>query len=63
MDEWRRLGVFIEGANLAIFWYFQGVEKVCIGNEWVKTYLRDRLFMLAIRFDISNISKILKINY
>ena len=22
--------------NLAVFWCFQGVEKGCIGNEWVK---------------------------
>ena len=22
--------------NLAIFWCFQGIEKECIGNEWVK---------------------------
>ena len=21
--------------NLTVFWYFQGVEKGCIGNEWV----------------------------
>ena len=22
--------------NLTVFWYFQGVEKGCIGNKWVK---------------------------
>ena len=22
--------------NLKVFWYFRGVEKGCIGNEWVK---------------------------
>ena len=22
--------------NRKVFWYFQGVEKGCIGNEWVK---------------------------
>ena len=22
--------------NLKVFWYFQGAEKGCIGNEWVK---------------------------
>ena len=22
--------------NLNVFWYFQGVEKGCIGNKWVK---------------------------
>ena len=25
--------------NLAVFWCFQGVEKGCIGNEWVKYML------------------------
>ena len=25
--------------NLTVFWYFQGVEKGCIGNEYVKKYL------------------------
>ena len=22
--------------NLTVFWCFQGVEKGCIGNEWIK---------------------------
>ena len=26
--------------NFKIFWCFQGVEKACIGNKWVKTYLK-----------------------
>ena len=25
--------------NLSVFWCFQGVEKGCLGNEWVKPYL------------------------
>ena len=25
--------------NLAVFWCFQGVEKGCIGNEWVNPFL------------------------
>ena len=26
--------------NLTIFWCFQGVEKGCIGNEWVNIFVR-----------------------
>ena len=25
--------------NLTVFWCFQGVEKGCIGNEWVNPFL------------------------
>ena len=25
--------------NRKVFWYFQGVEKWCIGNKWVKSKL------------------------
>ena len=25
--------------NLTVFWCFQGVEKECIGNKWVKIYI------------------------
>ena len=25
--------------NLTAFWCFQGIEKGCIGNEWVKRYV------------------------
>ena len=23
--------------NFRVFWYFQGIEKVCIGNKWINT--------------------------
>ena len=28
--------------NLTVIWYFQGVEKGCIGNEWFKVRKRPR---------------------
>ena len=37
--------------NLTVFWCFQGVEKVCIGNEWVNysgsthTYITGKFFI------------------
>ena len=34
--------------HLTVFWYFQGVEKGCIGNEWVKGMLWDRLQILLL---------------
>ena len=30
--------------NLRVFWCFQGVEKGCIGNDWVKYKKRSHLF-------------------
>ena len=30
--------------NLTVFWYFQGVEKGCIGNEWVNFCITLPLF-------------------
>ena len=33
--------------NLTVFWYFQGVGKGCIGNEWVKTKLSSLKLMLS----------------
>ena len=27
--------------NCEVFWCFQGVEKACVGNEWVKQSLKD----------------------
>ena len=29
--------------NCKVFWCFQGVEKGCIGNEWVKGYLHYKI--------------------
>ena len=26
--------------KLTVFWCFQGVEKGCIGNEWVKVFMK-----------------------
>ena len=36
--------------NLTVFWYFQGEEKGCIGNEWVKN--KDLLLMPFMKFSI-----------
>ena len=41
--------------NLAVFWCFQGVEKGCIGNEWVKRKLMYKSKQVSIK--ISKISK------
>ena len=27
--------------NLKVFWCFQGVEKRCIENEWIKTFWKN----------------------
>ena len=32
---WLHLFYFV--ITIKVFWCFQGVEKGCIGNEWVKT--------------------------
>ena len=41
--------------NLAVFWCFQGVEKGCIVNEWVKRKLMYKSKQVSIK--ISKISK------
>ena len=35
---------------LTAFWCFQGVEKACIGNEWVKTFSFLFEVLLSIHF-------------
>ena len=43
--------------NLSVFWYFQGVEKGCIGNEWVNSVL---LTFSEILFALSQFVKFFK---
>ena len=32
-----------------VFWCFQGIEKVCIGNEWVKKWFKTIFFLKILR--------------
>ena len=37
--------------KLTVFWCFQGVEKGCIGNEWVKVFMKSlwvKVFMKSL---------------
>ena len=36
--KWNKLDLTLELLNLTVFWRFQGVEKGCIGNKWVKCF-------------------------
>ena len=37
--------------NLQVFWCFQGLEKACIGNEWVNNTIIDaQIFVLYVAF-------------
>ena len=52
--EWKHLNPFLPNTpflyplktseNRMVFWCFQGVEKRCIGNEWVNYKAMDRNF-------------------
>ena len=42
--------------NPTVFWCFQRIEKMCIGNEWVK-WAGTSLFKLSLRSDFKTIWK------
>ena len=55
----EKVSVFVK--NIKVFWCFQGVEKGCIGNKWVKLYAFFQVFVFIFMFQIvTNLRNLIK---